>query len=375
MAKVQRKSKRRPRGSGKCRQLPSGRWQAQVLGPDGAYHPAPQTFDTRLDADAWLAVQIKDLEVGVWVPPEQRRRSGTLAEYADEWLTSRQVRPRVLTEYRRDLDQRILPDLGDLLLDRITPKIVSRWYAAQGDQFPSAKAHAYATLRNVLNSAVDDELIPANPCRVRGAAKAKSTRKIRPATPQEIGVMVEHMPERYRAMLLIAVWCGPRFGELTELRRGDVDLADGVLRISRGVVKVGGEFIVGPPKTDAAIRDVDIPPHIMEVIESHMAEYVDRGDDALLFPAAGNSLRHMSESTLAKVYYPAREAAGRSDLRWHDLRHTGATLAAATGATLADLMSRFGHTTVDAAMIYQHAAQGKGKQIAERMSEIALSES
>jgi integrase len=375
MAKIQHNAKRRRRSRGTCRQLPSGRWQAKILGPDGSYHPAPQTFDTRLDADGWLAGQIRDLEVGNWSPPERGMKSGTLAEYAQEWLASLTVRPRVLTEYRRDLAQRILPDLGGFQLDRITPKMISRWYVSQGDQFPSARAHAYSTLRNLLNTAVDDELIPANPCRIRGAAKAKSRRKIRPATLQEIGVISERLPDRYRTMLLVAVWCGPRFGELTELRRGDVDMAEGLLRISRGVVKVEGQFIVGPPKTEAAIRDVEIPPHIMEVLAAHLDKYVEPGDDALLFPSASNSRRHMSESSLAKVWYPARKAAGRSDLRWHDLRHTGATMAAATGATLADLMSRFGHTTVDAAMIYQHAAQGKGRQIADRMSEMALDES
>ncbi len=65
----------------------------------------------------------------------------------------------------------------------------------------------------------------------------------------------------------------------------------------------------------------------------------------LLFPAATDGNHHMAPATLYKVYYPAREAAGRKDLRWHDLRHTGAMLAAQTGATLAELMGRLGHTS------------------------------
>lgn len=76
----------------------------------------------------------------------------------------------------------------------------------------------------------------------------------------------------------------------------------------------------------------------------------------------------MATASLYRVWYPARESAGRPDLRWHDLRHTGAVLAAQTGATLAELMGRLGHTTPGAALRYQHAAQGRDAEIARRLS-------
>jgi integrase len=79
----------------------------------------------------------------------------------------------------------------------------------------------------------------------------------------------------------------------------------------------------------------------------------------------------LASSTLYRWFYPARDAAGRKDLRWHDLRHTGATLAALAGATLPDLMNRLGHSTVGAAMKYQHATQGRDKIIAEALSRLA----
>jgi len=342
------------------------------MGTDGLYYPAPQTFDTKMDAEAWLSAQLRDLQIGHWLPPDKQAQAGTLADYCEHWLATRNVRPRVLVEYRRVLQNRILPDLGDVLLDRITPAMVNRWYAKQDAKFPSARAHAYDTLRNVLNTAVDEDLIVSNPCRIKGASKSSKPRKTRPATLEEVSIMADHMPDRYKAMLLIAVWCSPRFGEITELRRKDIDLDEGVIRISRGVVKLGYDFIIGSTKSEAGVRDVDIPPHLMDVIQAHLDEYVGSDSEALLFPSVNDPDRHMSQSTLTKVYYPARAAAGRPDLRWHDLRHTGATLAAATGATLADLMSRLGHSTVQAAMIYQHAAQGRGKVIAAKLSEIAL---
>lgn len=103
-------------------------------------------------------------------------------------------------------------------------------------------------------------------------------------------------------------------------------------------------------------------------MKAHLNNHTGKSKDALLFPAAADSNDHMAPSTLYKVYYPARKSAGREDLRWHDLRHTGAVLAAQTGATLAELMGRLGHSTPGAAMRYQHAAADRDTDIAKRLS-------
>ena len=131
-----------------------------------------------------------------------------------------------------------------------------------------------------------------------------------------------------------------------------------------------GQSIVGTPKSDAGTRDVDIPPHLLPAVKAHLADNVAGGRDGLLFPAA-DGRSHLAPSTLYKSFYPARETAGRPDLRWHDLRHTGAVLAASTGASLAELMARLGHSTPGAAMSYQHAAKGRDKVIAEALSKLA----
>ena len=151
------------------------------------------------------------------------------------------------------------------------------------------------------------------------------------------------MPQRYRLMVQLAAWCALRFGELTELRRGDVDTKVGVLRIRRAVVRwpVRGQ----EPKSDAGIRDVNIPPHLLPMVREHLLTHTASGLDGLLFPSKNDPTQHMRQSALTRVNYPARKAAGRPDLRFHDLRHTGAVLAAQTGATLAELMGRLGHST------------------------------
>ena len=83
-------------------------------------------------------------------------------------------------------------------------------------------------------------------------------------------------------MVLLASWCAMRFGELAELRRMDIDLSQEVIHVTRGVVRVGGKSIIGTPKTDAGIRDVAIPPHLIPAIEDHLAKHV--GETARFAP-------------------------------------------------------------------------------------------
>jgi integrase len=172
---------------------------------------------------------------------------------------------------------------------------------------------------------------------------------------------------------------------MIELRRRDLDLGGQVIRVRRGAARAAGQVIIDTPKSDAGVRDVAIPPHLIPLLENHLNRQTAGGKDALLFPAAdGRST--LSPSTFygrasetvvrhgtvrikpGRGFYGARETAGRPDLRLHDLRHTGAVLAAQTGATLAELMGRLGHSTPQAALVYQHAAQGRDAQIAAALS-------
>ena len=214
-----------------------------------------------------------------------------------------------------------------------------------------------------------DELIAANPCRVRGGGSTKRVKRIKPATLGELEALVGATPDRYKLMMLLAAWCALRFGELAELRRRDLDVKNRVIHVRRGVTRTKGSRIVGDPKSAAGRRDVAIPPHLMPMVKTHLRDHAQIGRDGLLFPARHGG--HLAQATLYRVFYPARDAAGRPDLRFHDLRHTGAVLAAATGAALAELMARLGHSTPGAAMRYQHAAAERDKVIAEALSKLA----
>lgn len=254
-------------------------------------------------------------------------------------------------------------------LKQISPAAVRAWHSRL-QTGPTRRAHAYSLLRTILNTAVADDVIAANPCRLRGAGQSRRVVEIRPATLDELADVSEAMPARLRLIVLLAAWCGLRFGELVELRRKDFDNKQGALRVSRAVTWVGGKAVAGTPKSDAGTRIVAIPPHLLPAVAEHLLQRAAKGRDGLLFTAVDGT-SHLTHDMLKKPFNRARQGAGRPDLRFHDLRHTGAVLAAQTGATLAELMARLGHSTPSAALRYQHAAAGRDAQIAIALSRIA----
>ena len=360
---------RRRRTFGHLRRLPSKRYQASYLGPDGQRHVAPTTFHTKGDADAWLSLQSAAIIEGRWRPARVAAEPlPRFDDYARAWLVRREIKPRTRAEYAR-LIEHLLPTFGATRLDGITREDVRSWYVTAGSGRASARAHSYALLRSILNTAIDEELLTANPCRIRGAGQAPSRTGIRPATLEELQQITNTVPERYRLMVQLAAWCALRFGELTELRRKDIDLMQQVIRVRRAVTWPGGQAYVSTPKSLAGIRDISIPPHLLPHIRDHLQRFSQRGSEGLVFPNTEG--RHMHHGSLYKVYRPARAAAGRPDLRWHDLRHTGATLAAHAGATTRELMDRLGHSTSLMAMRYQHVADDRPAEIARRLSLLA----
>lgn len=372
---------RQPGTFGAVETLPSGRHRARYRGPDGRRYTAPTLFLTQKDARGWLALRQADIIKGKWMPPgaeELPKARLTFKSYADTWMEQRDLKDRTREHYAKLLEDHIVPKFGALPIASITADDVRAWHANLGTKTPTLKAHCYGLMRTIMGTALSDGKIRVNPCVIRGAGSAKRVHKIRPASLDEIAVIAQEMPEQYQAMVLLAAWCALRFGELTELRRKDIIIVEptdkpedayGIVRVERAVVRTDEGFQITTPKSDAGRRDVELPPHLIPAIKAHLETHVQDGRESLLFPAVKGG--HMAPASLYRHFYKARSAAKREDLRWHDLRHSGAVLAAATGATLAELMARLGHSTPQAAMRYQHAAQGRDRQIARLLSRLA----
>lgn len=398
---------RTKRSFGQIVKLPSGRFRARYSDPYGRLsedgkqvrHSAPFTFQTKGDAEAWLVDERRLISSGDWTPPadraaDKRLRSQTLGDYAPGWLANRKVKGQPLADRTRDhyqdlLDRFILPWFGDVELKAISPEAVAQWYDTAAADRPTYQAHAYSLLRAILRTAADPTkndgrpLIPFNPCGISGGGSSGTKRRIRPASAEEVAAIVAALPQRHRLMVLLADACALRFGEIAELRRHDVDTKNAVIHVRRGVVRSKSAGVVAKtPKSDAGVRDVPIPPDILDAVVEHKKTYGAPGPDGLLFP--GRNGGHLSPSafygrvstkrrgkpdTQGWGWYEARRVAGREDLRFHDLRHGALTEAARHGATLAELMALGGHSTNQAAMRYQQAASDRLAELARKRAE------
>jgi len=356
---------------GKLRKLPSGRWQASYLDHDGLRHVAPDTFERKREAEQWLAAVEVELLRGEWIDPD--RQAVTLKEYGVRWIAERPgLRPRTIDLYRWLFGKYIESQLGRVAVGDLSSARVRAWRAGLLDSgtSPTMAAKAYRLLRAILMTAVDDGIIARNPCRIRGAGT--ETPAERPVLDLgQIIRLVETMPAPLDLLVLVTAFGSLRWGEVTALRRCDVDLAAGVVHVRGAFVERStGELTRGLPKSRAGLRSVGLPRPVVAHLALHLTNEVGVEPDALVFTGdKGAPLRRSNFNRYAK--WPERVAAvGAPGLHFHDLRHSGNVLAAGSGASLRDLMNRMGHDSMRAALIYQHATQKADRKITDALERL-----
>jgi integrase len=359
---------------GRVRRLRSGRWQARYRAPDGIDRPAPRTFEFKTDAERWLALMEAEIVRGDWIDPNAGRVS--FGNYAETWVEERPgLRAKTIELYRYLLRRHLAPTLGPMAVADISEQRVRAWRKSRLDAgaSPITVAKAYRLLKAVLNTAVDDGLVRRNPCRVKGAGQEKSPER-QVLSMRDVGALADAIDQRYRVLILLAIFCSLRWGELAALRRSDIDLTARTVRITRQVTTLsGGRQVIGPPKSGAGNRVVVVPEIIIAPLQLHLRWSAEPGDDGLLFTSpAGQSLRY--DNFRNRFWYPALRAAGLPRVHFHDLRHTGNQLAADAGASLRELMDRMGHSTARAAMIYLHGSDERQRAIADAISQRVASE-
>jgi integrase len=352
----------RKRTFGRIRKLPSGRFQARYLGPDGLDRPAPQTFATKKDADDWLAERQGEVRAGRWRDPDAG--AVNFGAYAVRWIEERGLAPTTAELYRRLLRIHLLPTFEAVNLDEITPPSVRTWRAERlAATGATTVAKAYRLLKAILQTAADDELIHRNPCRIRGAGKESAPE--RPiATVAQVDALADAMGPRWRLMVYLAAFGPARPEEQAALRRLDVDTEDvGVWIRSAEPELATGCRVPGDTKSDAGRRFLALPEFMRKDLVRHLAWYAEKKPNGLLF--VGEKGAPFRRSTFGRKWRRARAKVGLpDDFRFYDLRHTGHTLSTRSGATLKDTMVRAGQSSERAAMIYQHSGRERQKEVA-----------
>ena len=397
-----KRSARRRRAFGTVELLPSGRFRARVLGPDGRYVSAPMTFDTRTDAGVWLDVQRADQVRGVWKAPERRGVAPTVGEYVGAWIAQHpSARPGTKELYAGLLRTCIADELGRVSLRALTATRVRRWHFELGERLAAdaqrrheallargreasaasvwdgrtRQAQAYRLLRAAMATAVADGVIAEQPCRIKGAGTPQQTLgrvldvSDRLLSPAQVAAVADAMPAHFRVLVLAAAWSGLRQGELLALTRADIDLdaVPAVVRVRRSVRRSeSGTIRTDLPKTAASIRTVSLPAPRAVTLSEHMTAFVGPEPDAPVFRTASGTLP--ARSNLNTTFRRALATAGAPQVRFHDLRHVAQVYAAEAGATLPELMARLGHATPAAAQVYLHARADRNHALTDALS-------
>ncbi|MCU7822847.1 tyrosine-type recombinase/integrase [Kitasatospora sp. DSM 101779] len=363
---------------GSVRQLPSGRWQARYRHPvTGQLRSAEQTYPTKTDAELALTLLEADMARGQLKDPDAGQVN--FGDYADTWLRERGLADRTLERYEGVLRLYIKPTFGAGTVAAITTAGVRSWRSAmlEAEVGAATVAKSYRVLRAILNTAADEDgLIERNPFRIKGADKEVSAE--RPVlTIAEVYAIADSIEPRYRALVLMAAFSTLRFGEFAALRRRDVDLDKGIVRVRRAQAELQtGQLKVKRPKSDAGVRPVAFPSSIVAELAEHLRWFGEDGAAGRVFVGPRGGLLRRSNfhsvwtTALADSEVDWSRALGETEadsIRFHDLRHTGNNLAADTGASTRELMHRMGHSTMDAALRYQHMRGERDLLIARGM--------
>jgi integrase len=348
------------------RRLPSGLYQASYW-HDGRRHIAPQTFTQRADANAFLDAASAGIRRGDWIDPEFGRIS--FERYADLWLAQRtDIRPRTREQYELLIRNKLKPIFGQRELAKVTPLHVRSWYADIAAKTSGTARSAYRLLKAIFNTAILDDLIVKNPCRVKGGGTDRVIERRIPNIDQ-VAALTQSMPEQYRAAVTLAAWGTLRRGEVLGLSREDIDLRAGTVRVERSLHEFyDGRLLLGPTKNGDP-RKVYMPSSVMPALEDHLHCFVGPEIDAPLF--VGATGRRLRPSNFGVIWETARR---RVDLKWvrfHDLRHFAATMFASTGASTKEIMSRGGWKSVAMVVRYEHASEERDAFLAQALNQFA----
>ena len=375
------------RAFGSIRKNRAGRFEARYTGPDRQRHSAGRTFVRRSDASAWLARTEAAISAGTWTSPaavrERERAEGravarrtlTLEEWADEWLASLERlgrTPKTIQTHTYRM-RRIVAELGERRLADITAGDITAWYQRLWDERGIGVVRPlYMTLSACMSAAVRAGKIGATPCCVPGGQKHRPVRESarQVATPEEVRAAADAMPGHLRVAVLLAAWCQTRLGEAIGLQRQDLRLDEdpAVLRVERQIQHITGQGPVEtPPKSSAGVREVVVPASLVPVLRAHLDAHVDAEPEAWILHPEDSRRIPIHPNTLRRAWEHSREAAGIPWFKYHDLRHTGLTIFAQQGATLAELLHRGGHSDVDVALRYQHATRERDEALTARM--------
>jgi len=355
---------------GYIRQKSKGSWQITIdtgTGPDGERRRHFETVHSsrKSDAQKRLTELLASLDKGVYTPPGRL----TLAEHLHNWLegyVKTNCSQRTLDGYQAIIDCHLIPGLGHIQLKQLQPRVIQAYYG-KAVQHLSARTvhHQHRVLSQALKYAVRQGYLGRNPCDL---VDAPSPRKklMRTLTPSEVEVLLDTAKDSYYyPVIYTAVSTGLRQAELLGLRWRDIDLDFLSISVSQVLYKRGGMCQFKEPKTAHSRRRIAMTPKLALFLRDYRADreslYWQLGkspglDDLVFASVEGKPL---GPGVVSHNFHRMAKRAGLGTVRFHDLRHTFASLMLLRGAKPKVISEALGHASVGFTMdVYSHIIEG-----------------
>ena len=370
------KRPKRANGEGSLSRRPNGTWSATASLPDGR-----RKFfygKTREEVRRKLAQALHAIEVGAFTDS----RAISVGQFLDQWLAevvAPNVRPSTYKDYEVDVRLHLKPSIGHIPLARLTPLQVQQLLNAKKAAGLSAKSirELRGTLKNALKHAVRWELIQRNPAAFVDAPRLEQY-EIQPLTPDEARTFLAAMKgERLEAVYSVALAMGMRRGEILGLRWQDVDLELGYLRVSKQQQRWARQTHLVEPKSSKSRRPLAMPASIVTSLKEHrerqLQEQREAGDQwvetGLVFTRKNG--KPLDATGVSKAIHVHLDRAGIAQRRFHDLRHSCATLLLVQGVSPRVVMEILGHSQISLTMnTYTHVVPELRRQAADRMDDL-----
>ena len=387
-------ARKRKSGTGTIRQRKDGRWEGRaVVGYDDKGLPKTKNVLAKTKHECQEKLT-KLMETVGSAKSEKICADMPFGEWMDFWYQTyikSGLRPATQNTYESTIYQHIIPQLGKIPLCKLTQKDLQQFYAhlkkegrlVRTEQFGKGLSDrmvrmCHAKCRAALDQAVQENLIRSKPA-VGCKLPPKRSREMQVLSRQELQrFLMQAKADGYFELFLLDLSTGLRRGELLALQWSDLDLDTGTLSVTKQVYEVNGKMQLSVPKTKASIRKLVLPPAVVEVFR----EYRKTAKSRWLFPSPKNLDMPLTPGSMLRRLHIILERAGCKQIRFHDLRHTFATMALENGMDIKTLSAMLGHvsaaTTLD---IYTHITgdmlseaaakidRGLGNEVTEDSSE------
>ena len=376
-------AKKRANGEGNIRKRKDGRWEGRFTAGHDPVTGKQIIKNVLGKTQAEVKEKLKKALVEAGQVDFTKGGKYTVGTWMDEWfenVAKIKVRPSSHQTYKGYIDNHIKPNIGNIPLEKLTTMDLQKFYRklltkGRVDRIESReqpKGLSAKTVRNinqVISSAMDlavaQKIIPANPTNSCELPKVEHQEMQTIPAEQLQAFLQEAKATGVYEMYYIELATGLRRGELLGLKWSDIDWKNGIIKVKRQVARVNGEIVEAPLKTKNSYRAVSISPQAIEVLQ----EQKRKTNDAYVFPSPNGG--PISPDSVNNMLKRVLERAGIPKIRFHDLRHTFATIALQNGVDIKTVSGMLGHFSAGFTLdTYAHVTTSAQKEAAQTMGNI-----